>query len=235
MRLGAACAIGLALGAISPGLADTMAKIDHAYPAPPPVYPDAAQDRGEMGDVLLEVQVGANGRPRKLRLKQSSGFQDLDNAAFEAAVNWHYVPAIVDGDTSTSWMTVKIHYGPPEPGAAAPPAPAPAPVADEHEIKDNCTRPVIPPPIDGKTASSAQMASAKQSVDGFLAASDRYQTCLRLYVGRQEDTAFNVHSTVPAWVYKGVDKKVAANQKDKQAVGDSYNAAVAAYKAKTSP
>ena len=233
MRFGAACVIVLVLGAVSPGLADTMAKIDRAYPSPPPVYPDAAQDRGEQGDVLVEVQVGANGRPRKIRLKQSSGFDDLDSAAIESAANWRYIPAIVDGDASTSWMTVRIHYGPPEPGAAAPAAPAA--VVDEHEIKDNCTRPVAPPPIDGKTASGAQMASAKQSIDGFLAASDRYQTCLRLYIGRQEDTAFTVHSTVPAWVYKGVDKKVAANQKDKQAVGDSYNAAVAAYKAKTSP
>ena len=124
MRFGAACVIVLALGAISPGLADTMAKIDHAYPAPPPAYPDAAQDRGEQGDVLLEVQVGSNGRPRKIRLKQSSGFDDLDNAAFEAAVNWHYVPAVIDGDMSTSWMTVKIHYGPPPLPAPPPPAPA---------------------------------------------------------------------------------------------------------------
>jgi len=123
MRIGAACVIVLALGAMSPGLADTMAKIDHAYPAPPPVYPDAAQDRGEQGDVLVEVQVGANGRPRKIRLKQSSGFDDLDAAAIEAAANWHYIPAIVDGDASTSWMTVKLHYGPPPP--APPPAAAP--------------------------------------------------------------------------------------------------------------
>ncbi len=119
-----AFALLLMLGGISPGLADTMAKIDHAYPSPPPVYPDAAQDRGEQGDVLVEVQVGANGRPRKIRLKQSSGFDDLDSAAIESAANWRYIPAIVDGDTSTSWMTVRIHYGPPPLPAPPPPAPA---------------------------------------------------------------------------------------------------------------
>ncbi len=57
--------------------------------------------------------------------------------------------------------------------------------------------------------------------------------CLRLYVGGQENLAFSVHSTVPKWIYTGIDAKVAANQKDKQAVGDNYNAAVAAYKAKS--
>jgi TonB family protein len=126
MRLGVACALVLVIGAVSPCFADTMAKIDHAYPVPPPVYPDAAQDRGEQGDVLLEIQVGSNGRPRKIRMKQSCGYEDLDNAAIESAANWHYVPAIVDGDTSTSWMTVKIHYGPPPPAVPPPAAAAPA-------------------------------------------------------------------------------------------------------------
>lgn len=128
LRFGIACGLALALGGMSPAAADTMAKIDHAYPAPPAVYPDLAQDRGEQGDVLIEVQVASNGRPRKMRLKQSSGFRDLDDAAQDAVANWHYVPAIVDGDTSTSWMTVKIHYALPQP-PAPPPPPAPAPVA----------------------------------------------------------------------------------------------------------
>jgi TonB family protein len=228
MRFATACMLVLILGGASSAFADTMAKIDHSYPTPPPVYPDAAQDRGEQGDVLVEVQVADNGRPRKLRLKQSSGFDDLDMAAFTSAASWHYLPAFVDGDFSTTWMTVKIHYALPSPADVAPAAPA----VDEHEIKDNCTRPVMPSPVDGKSATSAEMVSAKQGVDAFLKASDRYQTCLRLYVGGQENLAFSVHSTVPKWIYSGIDAKVAANQKDKQAVGDSYNAAAAAYKAR---
>ena len=124
MRFTAACLLVLALVGLSPASADTIAKIDHAYPAPPPVYPDAAQDRGEQGDVFVEVQVGSNGKARKMRLKQSSGFDDLDNAALESAANWHYVPAVIGGDTKTSWMTVKIHYALPPPPAPPPPPPA---------------------------------------------------------------------------------------------------------------
>jgi TonB family protein len=126
MRFGAACVVVLMLGGISPCVADTMAKIDHAYPAPPAEYPDAAQARGEQGDVLIEIRVASNGRPSKMRLKQSSGFRDLDEAAQDAVANWRYVPAIIDGDTSTSWMTVRIHYALPQPVA---PQPSPAPAA----------------------------------------------------------------------------------------------------------
>lgn len=128
LRFGMACGLALALGGASPAAADTMAKIDHAYPAPPAEYPDAAQDRGEQGDVLIEIKVATNGRPSRMRLKQSSGFTDLDNAALESAANLHYIPAIVDGDISTSWMTVRIHYALPQP-PAPPSLPYPAPAA----------------------------------------------------------------------------------------------------------
>jgi protein TonB len=125
LRFGMACGLALALGGVSPAAADTMAKIDHAYPAPPAEYPAAAQDRGEQGDVLIEIRVASNGRPSRMRLKQSSGFRDLDEAAQDAVVNWRYVPAVVDGDTSTSWMTVRIHYALPQPA----PQPSPTPAA----------------------------------------------------------------------------------------------------------
>jgi TonB family protein len=169
------------------------------------------------------------GYPRKIRVKQSSGFEDLDNAATEAAAGWHYVPAVIDGDTATAWTTVKIHFELPQQAAAA----APALPTDEREINDHCTRPTAPGPVDGAVATGAEMASAHDALQRFIASSDRYQTCLRLYIGAQENLTFSVHTTVPAWVYKGIDKKVAENQKDKQAAGDNYNEAVAKFKTKT--
>ena len=230
IAIGGALALALTLGGSAACLADSPARVDHSYPISAPIYPDAAQDAGEQGDVLVEVQVSANGHPHRIRVKQSSGFQDLDNAAMDTAANWRYIPAVVDGDTATTWTAVKIHYALPAPGAAS----SPTLPTDEHEINDHCTRPDAPATVEGAIATSAEMASAHETLQRFLVASDRYQTCLRLYIGAEENLKFSVHSTVPAWVYKGIDKKVAENQKDKQAAGDSYNAAVAKFKPRTS-
>ena len=122
---GAVFALALTLGGAAVCLADTPAKIDHSYHNPPPFYPDAAQFAGEQGDVLLEIQVTANGYPRKIRVKETSGFRDLDDAAIQTTAGWRYLPAVVDGDTATTWTTLKVRYTLPAPVAAAAPAPAP--------------------------------------------------------------------------------------------------------------
>ncbi len=119
-----ALALALTLGGSAACLADTPAKIDHSYHNPAPLYPDGAQIAGEQGDVLLEIKVTANGYPREIRVKQSSGFQDLDDAAIQTTAGWRYVPAVVDGDTATTWTTVKIHYQLPQPAPASQPATA---------------------------------------------------------------------------------------------------------------
>jgi TonB family protein len=226
-----AVALVLILAGSTPGLADSPAKVDHSYANPPAIYPDSAQLAGEQGDVLVDVRVTASGRLSGVRINQSSGFADLDNAAVETVLNWRFVPAIEDGDTVTSWTTVKIHYALPQ---TAPPATASVDAVDEHEINDHCTRPAPPPVIDGATATEAQMVKALASLQDFVQASDHYQTCLRLYIGGQEDLTMFVKTSVPEWKRKGVERKIAANQKDKEAVGESYNAAVLKYKARTS-
>ena len=39
----------------------------------------------------------------------------------DTAANWHYIPAVVDGDLATTWTTVKIHYQLPQPVPASQP------------------------------------------------------------------------------------------------------------------
>ncbi len=123
---GGALALMLTLGSATTCLANSPAKVDRSQPTPAPAYPDAAQDAGEQGDVLLDVYVSSGGHIRKFRLNQSSGYSDLDNAAAEAVMNWHFVPAVEDGDTVSSWTTVKIHFELPK-AAQATPASATAP------------------------------------------------------------------------------------------------------------
>ncbi len=126
---GGALALALVLGSATTCLADSPAHVDRSYPTPPPAYPDSAQVAGEQGDVLLDVYVSSGGHARKFRVNQSSGYADLDNAAAEAVANWQFVPAVQDGDTVSSWTTVKVHFELPH---AAQAAPAGAPPATPH-------------------------------------------------------------------------------------------------------
>jgi protein TonB len=45
------------------------------------------------GTVLLEVLILKNGTVGEVRLKRTSGYSRLDNAALEAVRGWHFVPA----------------------------------------------------------------------------------------------------------------------------------------------
>jgi TonB family protein len=74
-----------------------------------PPYPDTAQENGEQGTITLKVHVRSSGRADKVRVLQTSGFADLDMAAEQGVLNWHYIPAAVDGDDS-DWAVVKVVY-----------------------------------------------------------------------------------------------------------------------------
>lgn len=105
---GAATAMSLLTGMAPLGAAE--ARVDRNYPAPAPVYPRSSEVVGAQGDVMLDVLVTTNGRPRKIRLSVSSGFPALDNAAVEAAANWRFVPVTRDGDTVSSWTTLRVRF-----------------------------------------------------------------------------------------------------------------------------
>jgi len=102
--------------------AETLAHVDSSAPHAQPAYPDLAQESGEQGTVLVDVYVRSSGRPGKFRVAQSSGFGDLDNAALGSVLGWRFVPATRDGDTVSSWTTVKIVFQLPQP---PPPPPVP--------------------------------------------------------------------------------------------------------------
>lgn len=60
---------------------------------PDPNYPAMSKRLGEQGRVLLDVYILANGTVGEIRLKQSSGFSRLDQAALQAVKQWRYQPA----------------------------------------------------------------------------------------------------------------------------------------------
>jgi len=60
---------------------------------PAPNYPPMSRRLGEQGRVLLDVYILANGTVGELRIKQSSGFSRLDQAALQTVKTWRYQPA----------------------------------------------------------------------------------------------------------------------------------------------
>ena len=118
---GGALALIVSLGA-APALADSPARVDTSMPTPSPVYSAAAQINHEEGKTIVGVLVSDGGRPLRLRVEGSSGFADLDNAAVQAVANWHFIPAIKNGDTATAWAHVEVQFKMPEVVQNAPPA-----------------------------------------------------------------------------------------------------------------
>lgn len=58
-----------------------------------PDYPRAARQRGEQGDVVLEIDVAADGSVASVAVATSSGFADLDAAALKAVKSARFSPA----------------------------------------------------------------------------------------------------------------------------------------------
>jgi periplasmic protein TonB len=77
-----------------PPPAMTAVRFDAAYlNNPAPGYPLQSRRRGEQGQVLLRVQVDAQGLPEQVEIHQGSGHARLDAAALEAVRRWRFVPA----------------------------------------------------------------------------------------------------------------------------------------------
>ncbi len=60
----------------------------------PPRYPDDAKKHGIEGRVLLLIDVGADGHVLAVDLERGSGSTALDRAARDAALHWHFHPAL---------------------------------------------------------------------------------------------------------------------------------------------
>lgn len=60
---------------------------------PAPVYPPMSRRRGEEGKVLLAVKVSPDGKAAHVEIRESSGFNRLDEAALRAVQGWRFVPA----------------------------------------------------------------------------------------------------------------------------------------------
>jgi protein TonB len=77
---------------------------------PKPAYPPLSKRLGEQGKVIVRVLIAADGQPQKAELKQSSGFERLDQAALTTVMKWRYVPGKRGGVAEDMWFNVPINF-----------------------------------------------------------------------------------------------------------------------------
>jgi protein TonB len=91
--------------------ADIGARAHPAYKRnPEPMYPVSARRRGQQGTVLLAVRVSADGRALDVKVRQSSGYALLDEAATAAVRDWEFEPARVNARSVKSEIEVPVQF-----------------------------------------------------------------------------------------------------------------------------
>ncbi len=77
---------------------------------PKPQYPPMSKRLNETGTVLLRVFVTADGKADNVKLKKSSGYSRLDDAALNAVREWRFLPAKSNGKPIDYWYDVPINF-----------------------------------------------------------------------------------------------------------------------------
>lgn len=75
-----------------------------------PTYPAMSRRLAEQGKVLLEVLILANGKVGEIKIKQSSGFKRLDDAALQTVKQWQFQPAKRGNQAIDYWYVQPISF-----------------------------------------------------------------------------------------------------------------------------
>ncbi|MEG1455038.1 MAG: energy transducer TonB, partial [Comamonas sp.] len=77
---------------------------------PKPSYPSISRRMGEQGKVVLRVFIDVEGKPQTIEIRQSSGFDRLDQQAIESVKRWRFVPGKRNGVPEAMWNIVPINF-----------------------------------------------------------------------------------------------------------------------------
>jgi protein TonB len=95
----------------APSAPRTAPKSDPKRPLTQPEYPPSSRRAGETGTVILEVYVLENGHAGDVRVKQSSGFPKLDEAAVrEVKRSWRLQPGTENGKPVAMWGQFAVTF-----------------------------------------------------------------------------------------------------------------------------
>jgi protein TonB len=106
---------GNASGSAQPGTgtepALTAARFDADYlHNPAPAYPAQSRRLKEEGTVLLLVRVSVEGAALSVEIRNSSGFERLDEAGLQAVRQWRFVPAKRGNENVAASVLVPIQF-----------------------------------------------------------------------------------------------------------------------------
>jgi len=76
----------------------------------PPKYPPSAFRSGAQGEVILIIDVDANGNVTNVSVEKSSRNRDLDRAAMDAARKWRFNAAVVNGQKTAGRVRVPVNF-----------------------------------------------------------------------------------------------------------------------------
>jgi protein TonB len=77
---------------------------------PKPVYPAISKRLGEQGKTVVRVLIGVDGLAKQASIRQSSGYERLDEAARQAVMGWRYVPGKRNGVVEPMEFDVPINW-----------------------------------------------------------------------------------------------------------------------------
>lgn len=77
---------------------------------PKPPYPPLSKRLGEQGKVVVRALIGLDGTAQQAQIKQSSGFERLDQSALATVQRWRYVPGKRAGVAEAMWFNVPITF-----------------------------------------------------------------------------------------------------------------------------
>jgi protein TonB len=77
---------------------------------PKPVYPAMSKRLGEQGKTIVRVLIGVDGLPKSASIRESSGYERLDEAARTAVLSWRYVPGKRNGVVEPMEFNVPINW-----------------------------------------------------------------------------------------------------------------------------
>ena len=77
---------------------------------PPPPYPSLARRKGYQGQVVLHVNVSAEGNCTGVVILRSSGYALLDRAAAKAVREWAFEPATRKGIPVAAAADIPIRF-----------------------------------------------------------------------------------------------------------------------------
>jgi protein TonB len=80
-------------------------------PLEKPDYPLTEKRAGHEGTTILEIYVDETGRVTQARVKASSGFEALDDAAVKQALrSWRLLPGTKDGKPEAMWYAISMKF-----------------------------------------------------------------------------------------------------------------------------